>query len=191
MLWNKLRRVIRVPLMFWIHCLYLAEFIVCLVVQMELPSWKAVRCRQVALRRTPDSGKRPSRWATKHKSCHNSTIKPLIQNPPISFQDNVALSLHCTFQNLIFSGREEWALERFLRKHTQTHDDYCMPQGSAHRGLIIYSIGMSTSDKVSVNANLLMVHINTCFWEKEIVDVSLTHISVPYQLYLTTDMLVT
>ena len=45
----------------------------------------------------------------------------------------------------------------------ETHDDYRMPQGSAHRGLIIYSIGMSTSDKVSVNANLLMVHINTCF----------------------------
>ena len=31
------------------------------------------------------------------KSCHNSTIKLLIQNSPISFQDNTALSLHCKF----------------------------------------------------------------------------------------------
>ena len=41
------------------------------------------------------------------KSCHNSTIKLLIQNPPISLQDNTVLSLHCKFQALIFSDRGE------------------------------------------------------------------------------------
>ena len=39
------------------------------------------------------------------KSHHNSTIKPLIQNSPILFQDNIALSFYCTFQSLIFSNR--------------------------------------------------------------------------------------
>ena len=78
---------------------------------MELPSWKAA-CRQLALWRAPDSEKPPSRWVTDHKSCHNSTIKPPIQNSPISFQDNV-LCWHCRFQHLIFSGRREWALESF------------------------------------------------------------------------------
>ena len=87
---------------------------------MELPSWKAVFCKQLALWRTPDSEKQPSRWATERKSRHNSTIKPPIQNPPISFQDNIALSLHCRFQRLIFSRHRERALQSFLRKHTQT-----------------------------------------------------------------------
>ena len=41
------------------------------------------------------------------KSCHNSTIKLLIKNPSILFQDNTVISLHCTFQALIFSDRGE------------------------------------------------------------------------------------
>ena len=57
------------------------------------------------------------------KSCHNSTIKLLIQNPPISFQDNTAISLHCKFQALIFSDHGENAnsyLAEWLT-HTHTH----------------------------------------------------------------------
>ena len=38
----------------------------------------------------------PSWWA-------NQAITWLIQNPPISFQDNTALSLQCTLHSLIFS----------------------------------------------------------------------------------------
>ena len=69
------------------------------------------------------------------KSRHNSTIKLLIQNSPISFQDNTALSLHCTFQALIFSTRGDMrtAISRNdSLSHKQTHDDYRMPRGSAH-----------------------------------------------------------
>ena len=52
------------------------------------------------------------------KSRHNLTIKLLTQNPPISFQDNTTLSLHCTFQSLIFSD------------HGDTRsDNYHMPPG--------------------------------------------------------------
>ena len=53
------------------------------------------------------------------KSHHNSTIKPSIQNPPISFLDNIVLSLHCRFQCLIFSRCRERTLESFLQKHIQ------------------------------------------------------------------------
>ena len=53
----------------------LAQLIVCLVVQMELPSWKAVLCRQLALRWTPDSEKQPSKWATERKSHHMVLVK--------------------------------------------------------------------------------------------------------------------
>ena len=38
---------------------------------------------------------------------HNLTIKLLIQNPTISFQDSTVMSLHCTFQSLIFSDCRE------------------------------------------------------------------------------------
>ena len=35
------------------------------------------------------------------------TIKPVIQDALLLFQDNIALSLHCTFQPLIFSDHGE------------------------------------------------------------------------------------
>ena len=69
------------------------------------------------------------------KLCHNLTLKPLIQNSPILFQDIIALSLHCMFQPLVFSNRGENA-NNYLAEwhththtHTHTHDDYCMPPG--------------------------------------------------------------
>ena len=78
------------------------------------------------------------------KSCHNSTIKSLIQNSPILFQDNIAISLHCTFQPLMFSDCRENAnsISRIdTLTHTHTHDDYHMPPvGSAHRGIIICEV---------------------------------------------------
>ena len=76
------------------------------------------------------------------KSCHNSTIKSLIQNSPILFQDNITISLHCTFQSLMFSNGGENANsisrnDTLTHSHTHTHNDYCMPPvGSAHRGII-------------------------------------------------------
>ena len=51
---------------------------------------------------------------------HNSTIKSLIQNSPILFQDNIALSLHCTFQSLMFSDCGENA-NSISRNDTHTH----------------------------------------------------------------------
>ena len=62
---------------------------------------------------------------------HNLTTKPLIQNSPIIvFQDNIVLSLHCTFQLLIFSEickqlscKMTPALTHSL---TNTHTDYHM-----------------------------------------------------------------
>ena len=61
-------------------------------------------------------------------SCHNSTIKPPIQNLPISFQDNIALSLHCRFQCLIFSRHGEYELWRKLsaETHTNTTTTVCL-----------------------------------------------------------------
>ena len=55
------------------------------------------------------------------KSCHNLTIKLLIQNPPISFQDNTALSLHCMFQTSIFSDHGENANSYLVEWLTHTH----------------------------------------------------------------------
>ena len=60
------------------------------------------------------------------KSRHNSTIKLLIQNPPILFQDNTALSLHCTFQALIFSARGDMRTA-ISRNDSLTHKH--MPPG--------------------------------------------------------------
>ena len=59
------------------------------------------------------------------KSCHNSTIKLLIQNPQMSFQDNTAIS---SFQSLIFSDCQDMRTA-ILQNDTQTHDDYCIPLG--------------------------------------------------------------
>ena len=69
-----------------------------------------------------------SRWG--EQSRHNSTIKLLIQNSPISFQDNTAISLHCTFQSLIFGNR--WDIRTTISQNeilTNTHNNYCMPPG--------------------------------------------------------------
>ena len=63
------------------------------------------------------------------KSCHNLTIKLLIQNSPFKFQDDTALSLHCKFQGLIFSDRGENVNSCLADWHTHTHDDYRMPPG--------------------------------------------------------------
>ena len=107
---------------------------------MELPSWKAVSCRKLALWLTLDSEKQPSRWATEHKSRHNSTIKPPIQNPPISFQDNnycAKLALHVSALNFQQTRRtSSGKLSAETHTHTHTHDDYCMPLGSAHQGIM-------------------------------------------------------
>ena len=54
------------------------------------------------------------------KSCHNSIIKSLIQNSPNLFQDNIALSLHCTFQSLMFSDCRE-NVNSILQNDTLTH----------------------------------------------------------------------
>ena len=72
------------------------------------------------------------------KSRNNSTTKPLIQNSPILVQDNTVLSLHCTFQSLIFndcgdmwnSYLTEWLTH--LQTHTMT--TICL-WGSAHWGI--------------------------------------------------------
>ena len=79
------------------------------------------------------------------KLCHNSTIKPLIQNSPISFQDNTALSLHCKFWALIFGDHgenannylAEWLthLLTYKQTHTATTVHVCL-WGSTHRGII-------------------------------------------------------
>ena len=77
------------------------------------------------------------------KSRHNSTTKSLIQHSPILFQDNIALSLHCTFQSLMFSDGREIANsisrnDTLTRSLTHTHNDYRMPSvGSAQRGITI------------------------------------------------------
>ena len=56
------------------------------------------------------------------KSHHNSTTKPLIQNSPILFQDNTVLSLHCTFQSLIFSDhRDVWTAISWNNSLTHKH----------------------------------------------------------------------
>ena len=72
------------------------------------------------------------------KSRHNSTIKLLIQNSPISFQDNTALSLHCKFYALIFSDRGEnansYLAEWLAHALTHTHTRRRL-RGSAHRGI--------------------------------------------------------
>ena len=124
----------------------LAQLIVCLVVQMELPSYKAVLCRQLALRRTLDSEKQPSRGATERKSRHNSTIKP---------------SLRYRFQCLIFSRHGERALEIFLWKHTQTHNDNCMPRGSGHRGITMLHLAMYNTILVHESEGLLDLETRT------------------------------
>ena len=80
------------------------------------------------------------------KSRHNSTIKSLIQNSPILFQDKIALSLHCTFQPLVFS--DCWENVNSISQNdtlthslTHTRDDYHMPPaGSAHRSIIICEV---------------------------------------------------
>ena len=64
------------------------------------------------------------------KSCHNSTIKLLIKNPSILFQDNTVISLHCTFQALIFSDRGENANNYLAEWHTHTRR---LPYGSRLR----------------------------------------------------------
>ena len=56
------------------------------------------------------------------KSCHNSTIKLLIQNPPISFQDNTVLSLHCKFLGLNFQ-RSRRKCEQLFRGMTPTYSN--------------------------------------------------------------------
>ena len=106
-----------------------------LVIQIVLSSWEAVCCGLASS--SNDSGQWKSAVKVS-KSRHNSTTKLLIQNPPISFQDNTALSLHSTFQSLIFSyGWEnansylaEW--QTHLLTHTTT--TVCL-RGSAHRGI--------------------------------------------------------
>ena len=66
---------------------------------------------------------------------HNLTTKPLIQNLPILFQDNTAVSLHCTFQSLIFINcgdmRNNYLTESHTHSltHTHAHDNYRMPPG--------------------------------------------------------------
>ena len=83
-----------------VNCLDLAQLIVCLVVQMELLSWNAFHCRQLTLRWNRDREKQPS-------------------SEQFYFKIILVLSLHCTFQRLIFSGlREQAYLKSFLRKHT-------------------------------------------------------------------------
>ena len=58
------------------------------------------------------------------KSRHNSTLKSLIQNSPIQFQDNIALSLHCTFQSLnvqwVRRKCEQYLAEWLTHSHTHT-----------------------------------------------------------------------
>ena len=66
------------------------------------------------------------------KSCHNSTIKLLIQNPSISFQDNTAISLHCKFQALIFSDHGENANSYLAEWLTHTHKRW-LPYASGLR----------------------------------------------------------
>ena len=67
------------------------------------------------------------------KSRHNSTTKPLIQNSPILFEDNTALSLHCTFQSLIFRDcgdtRNSYLAEWLTYSLTNTQNDYRMSPG--------------------------------------------------------------
>ena len=68
------------------------------------------------------------------KSRNNSITKPLVQNSPISFEDNIALSLHCTFQSLIFSGCEdtrdsflaEWLTNSLTHLQTHTTTTVCL-----------------------------------------------------------------
>ena len=74
---------------------------------------------------------------TVSKSCHNSTTKPLIQNSPILFQDNTAVSLHCTFQFLIFIDCRDMQNNYLTEWHTHTHTHTHMTTtvclwGSAH-----------------------------------------------------------
>ena len=72
------------------------------------------------------------RWATERKSHHNSTIKPPIQNPPISFQDNIPL--HVSELNFQWTWRTS---SRKLSAETHTNTQQLLyALGSAHRGII-------------------------------------------------------
>ena len=95
------------------------------------------------------------------KSRHNSTTKLLIQNPPISFQDNAVLSLHSTFQSLIFSDGGEnpnsYLMEWPTHSLTHTTTTVCL-QGSAHQGIINFSgIPASIMHVVAVARRLWLV----------------------------------
>ena len=96
------------------------------------------------------------------KSLHNSTIKSLIQNSPILFQDNIALSLHCTFQSLMFSDCREnansilWKWHTHSHTSTHTHNDYRMPlAGSAHQSIMIY---------LHLTLQISCIHYGHCQW---------------------------
>ena len=70
---------------------------------------------------------------------HNLITKPLIQNSPIIvFQDIIALSLHCTFQSLIFSEIcEQLILRNDSCTHslTNTHANYHMHTSGTDAGI--------------------------------------------------------
>ena len=110
-----------------------AQVVVCPLVQIQVGKqlfWAACL--------STDSGQRKT-VVKVSKSRHNSTIKSLIQNSPILFQDNIALSLHCTFQSLMFSDHGENAnsiSRNDTLTHTHTTTTVCL-RGSAHRGIII------------------------------------------------------
>ena len=73
---------------------------------------------------------------------HASVAKPCITHEQslrtkiltIHFQANIDFSLCCTFQRLAFSERRE--ILPTDRQIQDTQHDYCMPRGSAHRGIM-------------------------------------------------------
>ena len=106
-----------------------------LVVQMELCRWKVVCFGQLTLRWTLDCWQRLSRWAH-----HNVTRQQSLKQKSSQFSGGTMSSCSCiaTFTALFIAVAEKSALQNNTHTDRQMdkHDNYRMPWGSAHRGII-------------------------------------------------------